>query len=353
MPCWTYQIHGCRIASNVPLPGAGKSVPSGCPDISFASFAATEARIDAAAADPEHCYTSPFRIRGRPRVVLCRSHRRLELRVIGCGRFVIAGKRVVLYREPGAGVEDVANVFLGSVLTLWLECRGMVALHAGAVADRAGRTVAFCGASGAGKSTLTQHLVSAGYGLVTDDVLMLSFRSEGIFCPSGSPSIRLTPASLDHFRRRVNLTAAPETARSDKFHSLARSGCLPDTRLHAIYVLDRSPRVLSARIVELAPSESLMALVKNSFIACLSEPLQPQARLARLRDIVRRVPIRRLELPDRHAALEQLPPLFAARAPQTRTRSDRDYSRITAERRRSCDAGTANTADSIGTLLTE
>ncbi len=84
---------------------------------------------------------------------------------------------------------DAAVYLVGPVLGYVLRRRGVLSLHASAVVigDRA---VAFCGEAGAGKSTLAATFASAGYPVVTDDVLALG----------GVESIPVAQPAGDHLR---------------------------------------------------------------------------------------------------------------------------------------------------------
>ncbi|WP_040491374.1 hypothetical protein [Ilumatobacter nonamiensis] len=78
--------------------------------------------------------------------------------------------------------DELASGLPGWVLSMlfWHVNRAVVErstgplLHAGAVADRAGRSIWVVGESGAGKSTTTLALARAGWRLLTDDVVAVS-----------------------------------------------------------------------------------------------------------------------------------------------------------------------------------
>jgi hypothetical protein len=58
--------------------------------------------------------------------------------------------------------------------------RARYPLHAGALADQAGRGVLLAGPSGAGKSTLTIALVRAGLGFLSDDIVFLEQQPDAV-----------------------------------------------------------------------------------------------------------------------------------------------------------------------------
>ena len=91
-----------------------------------------------------------------------------------CGvRFLVEDGRTVHYEtERGATESDVRAFLLGSAWAVLGWQRGLLPLHASAVA-RGPDLHAFSGGAGAGKSTLAAALARHGYPLFTDDVLLL------------------------------------------------------------------------------------------------------------------------------------------------------------------------------------
>ena len=293
-----YSIYGCRVASRVPLPLDGAPVNSVSADLEFESHDVPGDPLDAPLTGLRTCYESPFYLAGRPRVTLHRAGDRLDLRVVGCGRFVVSPNRVVLYRSRETDLRDIVAVFLGSVLSLWREQCGALALHAAAVADDSGRAMAFCGGSGTGKSTLIRRLVADGYRFISDDVLMLTFENGSVQCHPGPPAIRLTQDSAMFFGD----TAAPACMKAKRRYDVAMS-CRDRTQLGAIFLLERAGSMDSARITDLSPTDAMIGVLKNGFIGCLSERVRPRARLHQVGETCRIVNVRRLVIPDRLDAL--------------------------------------------------
>ena len=102
-----------------------------------------------------------------------RAARRMLLHFFCGARFLVEDGRTVRYEtERGADESDVRALLLSSVWSVLGWQRGLLPLHASAVA-RGPDLHAFVGASGAGKSTLAAALARHGYALFTDDVLFL------------------------------------------------------------------------------------------------------------------------------------------------------------------------------------
>lgn len=94
--------------------------------------------------------------------------------------------------------------FYSTVAALLAAWRGLVPLHAGAVAVD-GRAVLVAGPAGAGKSTLTAGLVDHGARFIADDLVVLSVAAGRITVAPGRPTIRLHPDTA----REIDPAAVP------------------------------------------------------------------------------------------------------------------------------------------------
>jgi hypothetical protein len=91
---------------------------------------------------------------------------------------VSRGKEIVVDAPGEEGSWMLRLLLLGPVMAVLVHQRGMLPLHASAVAID-GRVCAFLGESGAGKSTLAAALSQRGHPIVTDDVLSVGFDEAG------------------------------------------------------------------------------------------------------------------------------------------------------------------------------
>src|SRR6185295_19915932 len=92
-------------------------------------------------------------------------------------------------------LEDTATYLLGPVMGFVMLLRGIVCLHASAIAvgDKA---IALLGPAGSGKSTTAAAFSDRGYNVLAEDVVTLDDRGRHFLVRPGYPCIRLWPASV-------------------------------------------------------------------------------------------------------------------------------------------------------------
>ena len=140
--------------------------------------------------------------------------------------------------------EDAALYLLGPVLGFMLRWGGTTCLHASGILVN-NNALAITGSSGAGKSTLAAAFATAGYPILTDDILPLSIIDGNIHTQSGYSRLRLFPSSFEHLPELPdelpllapgwNKCFLDLSAGNYRFHR----NCAP---LKVIYVVDWSSR---------------------------------------------------------------------------------------------------------------
>ncbi len=261
------------------------------------------------------------RAEGRPDAMLRLGSVRARTEAVpkGPGCFAIDARRIFLY-YPKAGailVQDgreivvepaeegdrgfLRTLLLGQGLGLLLHQRGLLTLHASAVAF-GGQAVAFLGGKGYGKSTTAAALARRGRPLVTDDVLALRFsqRGDGPMAVPGPASMKLRPDAA------ASVTAAP--GRLSALYELTEKRVwTPDVvyqeplPLRALYVLGWRIEPTARR---LAPRDALRAVLSHTYTGQAARPTgTAPVQLRQCTALVRGVPVYRLERPD---ALEGL-----------------------------------------------
>jgi hypothetical protein len=217
----------------------------------------------------------------------------------GVGRYRICeGSRIEV--DPFCGVEErsMRLYLLGSALGALLHQRGLLALHANAVAKN-GSAVAFLGHSGAGKSTLAAHLHDRGFELLTDDVSVIDPYSAPPLVSAGIPRLRLWRDAVERSGRSAS-DFDQAYADWDKFNVPARNPAAQDSvPLQRIYLLvaDRSGSD-EVSLRRLQGVEAVDALVANTYRGAWVQLVGDTARhLAACVALARAIPVIELRRP--------------------------------------------------------
>jgi hypothetical protein len=181
------------------------------------------------------------------------------------GGFLVNGNNAIdIEPANGAGDELLHLPLLGPVMALLLHLRGMLVLHASAIAIGE-RSAIFLGDKLAGKSTTAAALVAAGHRLLADDVVAIDFgRPGGPQVVPGFPQLKLDrrdghsvigdsaeafPLVLPEFEKRQHRL-------TEDFSHVA----VPPTH---IYVLARGSVAMASA---LPVAEALKALMRFSYV---------------------------------------------------------------------------------------
>jgi hypothetical protein len=231
----------------------------------------------------------------------------LYWRQIGAFR-VRCGREIVVEPSPGVAEETLRLPLLGMVLGVLLQQRGLLALHASAVAVN-GAAVAFLGEKGQGKSTTAAALYTRGHSLVADDLLALEIGgAAGPIALPGYPHFKLWPdaavAALGEDPEAMPRLEAGYEKRGRRVADRFAGGPLP---LRRIYCLRHGP----APAIEPFPlQEALVHLISHSFLVRVFQECLPRqeaaANLLRCASLVRQAPLSWLKRPR---CLEALPEL--------------------------------------------
>jgi hypothetical protein len=189
-----------------------------------------------------------------------------RLRVAGTGRFeVTGGHAVTIDEEAGASPAEVRAFLLGTVFGALFQQRGLLALHASAIAVDDDTAIAFLGESGAGKSTLAMTMNARGHRLLCDDVCVVLEGADGsaITWP-GVRRLKLWSRSIEAGGGSTE-GLEPVLQREDKFHVPTQLiAPYRPHRLRRIYLL-ASGEVEAPRITRLRGAEAAQALVSHTF----------------------------------------------------------------------------------------
>ncbi|WP_035241287.1 hypothetical protein [Desulfobacter vibrioformis] len=115
------------------------------------------------------------------------------------GYHITRGKRITIERAAGALDEEILLFLMGSAMGALLHQRGMLPLHAGAIAVD-NEAVLFCGPSGIGKSTLSAAFHKRGLPLLADDVCGVTVGRE-VRVVAGFSQLKLWEDSLGQLNK--------------------------------------------------------------------------------------------------------------------------------------------------------
>lgn len=198
------------------------------------------------------------------------------LNVPGVGRFwAVRGQDLVIDAAPAANPGAVRLYLLGSALAALIHQRGLIPIHASAIAWKGG-CIAFVGDSGAGKSTLASMLARRGHALLSDDVLTLRQGADGkVIAAAAMPLVKLWPASLPHTGFAEG--QAPFESTDFNKHRIGAPEAftaepMPVERIYALRWL--LPRLADPEIAALSAFDAMLALRRNVYRPTLIEALR-------------------------------------------------------------------------------
>lgn len=219
-------------------------------------------------------------------------------------------------------LEDACTYLLGPVMGFVLRLRGVVCLHASAVAV-ADRAIALMGLPGAGKSTIAAAFACAGYSVLSDDVVALADKGAQFFAQPGYPRVHLWPDSvLTLFGSQDALPRITPTwdkrylPLGQNGHSFASSP-LP---LGAIYILESRDETLTVPIIEeISGKEAFIAVTANTYTNYLLDQDMRRQEFDVLGRVVSEIPVRRVRPPAGSSAIFKVCEAIAADAKRVMT----------------------------------
>ena len=225
------------------------------------------------------------------------------------GQFLVSPDGAVIHyhRAPSATVESFQVYLLNQAISFALVQQGMEPLHATTVIVD-GEAIALLGDSGYGKSTLAASFLSAGHGLLTDDLLLLRPSRRGFEAYPGPPRIKLFPATARRLLRTVAEGVAMNAGTRKKIIPLQESQLAP-LPLRAIYALAPPHETRGSRTVRiepLAPREAFLALVANTFNRRIGHSTRLRRQVSANALLMGAVPVKKLSYPRSFARLPQV-----------------------------------------------
>jgi hypothetical protein len=306
-----YSLYGLKLASDFPF--ANRLVnTTGEPDL---TFRLVDAPPVGGWEEDTPAYASSPELDGAEESLLYVYRRGSYhiLRITGVVDYYIAPESIACYLLDPA-YEHLAEIhLLGIAFSLWLELRGIPALHASAVVIEEG-AVAFLATNRGGKSSLAAILMQAGYPLLTDDILPLEQRGEMFLGRPGYPQMRMWPDQASRFLGRYEDLGVVHPAYSKRRVPVGEDGLgtfhSEPVPLTCFYLPERRDPAGWGTGIEIGPVsrvEALMSLVGQSFVPHTVEALGLQAqRLNFFARLLSQVPVRRVVYPEGYVHLPQI-----------------------------------------------
>lgn len=206
----------------------------------------------------------------------------------------------IVWQNEGTGFEH----YLQTVgLSLWLEMRGVLCIHANAIATDRG-VIGVIAPSQTGKTTLTAALATRGMAMMTDDMMAIHKSVDGWKVYAGWPQVRMWPQVAQHFVKNSDNLARVHSRfekrivdlkDQDRIRHSSKSGLLK--RLYLLERLDDNDAEVVIKPVTAA--ESVMSLLQNSMLADAYRPMAiEESRLIKLALMLESVEVRRVVYPS-------------------------------------------------------
>jgi hypothetical protein len=184
------------------------------------------------------------------------------------------GKDISIDPYPNASARNVRLFLLGSVFGVLCHQRGLLPLHANAIVVN-GQAVVFAGQQGIGKSTLAAYYQSRGYGVLCDDVCVVSFDEGGrpLAWP-GMSRLKLWRDAAETFgydsRKLERVVDELDKYNVPLMASVAK-GPFPAARM---YILSDQAAGAATEIVPLTGSTAVQAIMSNTYRNIYLQPMR-------------------------------------------------------------------------------
>ena len=223
--------------------------------------------------------------------------------------FLVNNANVFARWPASLTLEDTAVYLLGPVLAFVLLLRGVVTLHASAIAiDNC--AIALIGPAGSGKSTTAAGFARRGIPILADDVTILDDRDIEFYVTPAYPRIRLWPTSVKNLCGAEDALPLLTPTWDKRFLDLTTGGHRFESRslpLRAIYFLEeRSDDEFRPKVISCTQVEALKSLVGNSYVTYLKDRNMRSQEFQLLNKLIANVPFRSVLPHDDPQMLERL-----------------------------------------------
>jgi hypothetical protein len=300
--CFRYSVFGLSLCSNLSIPGLPRSSSStDAPEVQLHLGIVPDLDLPSSAARGlnKPIYVSSYTDAvGEPalRAWETADGASLHLAYSDATEFWLDRKGAAIWAlwSERSSLENAISYLLGPVLGLMLRLRGIVCLHASAVAfDH--HCVAFVGSAGAGKSTTAAAFAKLGRSIVSDDIVGLVER-DGIFhVLPAYPHLCLWPESVTMLYGSPDVLPQLLHDWEKRQLALGESGTRFEDRtlpLGAIYILGERRPDTAPVVGAIAEREVLLSLVANTYATNLIDRTMRGEEFALLSRLISNVPVR-------------------------------------------------------------
>jgi hypothetical protein len=303
-----YRIFGVIMASDYsfvnPLPRV-----SGVPHVSFTC-------VD----------TPPYSMQGKEKAVLYASEGKTDdgeslislekidgcyvVHFAKCVDFYLSSDTILAHLLDPAYDYSVEILLLGEIFALWLELRGIPAIHASAVVVD-NEAIAFLSTNKGGKSGLAAAMMREGSTILTDDLLPVEYRNNRFIARPGYPAMRMWPDQAGYFLGTYDHLEIVHPWYAKRRILVGSQGfgsfCQEEKPLKIIYIPERGNSDSEVTIEAISGKKAFLELIHNSFSAGIVEGLGLQReRMNFFARMVVQVPMRRLIYPEGFHHLKQV-----------------------------------------------
>ncbi|MEM8979244.1 MAG: hypothetical protein AAGD04_07155 [Pseudomonadota bacterium] len=238
------------------------------------------------------------------------------------GAFQIESQNEILI-ELHDGVSDLlaSHALMGLVMSVALELRGLLSLHASGVRVD-GKAAVFLGDKGAGKSTTTGAMIQGGHRPISDDLIAVDTSgplAKGATHPVIHPGFSTTKLYPDSIAA-LGLTD-DESDREIHHSTVKKQKQLPQqvaesaVPVGALFVLLRDKDAQTIEATRCAPHEALQAVLRFTFKARYGETKLGRDKLVehmqKCSRLVAAAPVYKLVIPHSLERLSEIPPAVA------------------------------------------
>ncbi len=284
LPPHRHRVYGLTVATWIPFPEL-ESAPAAAPVEAVFRLGEVPAALNGSKFDGARFQAAPGR---------------LLAWIDGVARYLaVDGCEIIVQPEPSAIEGDLRALLLCSPMGGLLHQRGLLPLHASAIATPRGAVV-FMGNSGRGKSTLAAHFAQHGFRVLTDDIAVIRFDEAGRpLAEPGLPQFKLWPNSVSELGEAAENLPRLRPQMEKRALAFPDSFCREPLPLARLYALEADNQWPDIRLQPQPVLDRMRLLLDHTYRAQYLPGLGIQkAHFQSLSRVAAAVPVVRVSRPD-------------------------------------------------------